>query len=279
MIDLYKGDCLKREDGVTYIATISGGKDSVAMTDLLCKNGYPVDYIIFQDTMAELPLMYEYIDKLKDYFMSRYNKEITVLKPKSTFEEWCFGVIKDKNADKFGWIRGIPMVWSEPCFWRREAKQKPSDKFLKVNEIKEATYYIGYTYGENRSIQDSENIKFKYPLKDDFKMTERNCQEYLINQEMENPLYRYFSRTGCGFCPAMSEKASFEIWKNFKETWEYMKQIEKRLLFYKGQGFDIKNSYWFPNFVSISEYEEKFIKADVENIQARIEENVLEYLK
>ncbi|WP_026803606.1 phosphoadenosine phosphosulfate reductase domain-containing protein [Aliarcobacter lanthieri] len=51
-----------------YIATISGGKDSVAMTDLLLKNGYPVDYILFYDTFLEFPIMYKYLEKVKKYF-------------------------------------------------------------------------------------------------------------------------------------------------------------------------------------------------------------------
>ena len=39
-----------------YIATISFGKDSTVMCDLLLKNGYPVDYIVFTDTLLEFPI-------------------------------------------------------------------------------------------------------------------------------------------------------------------------------------------------------------------------------
>ena len=102
MTDLYKGDCLKTEDGVIYIATISGGKDSVTMCDLLLKNGYPVDYIIFIDTLQEHNEMYKYINKVNVYFKLRYGKKITVLKPKTTFEDWCFGEVT--RGDKKGVI-------------------------------------------------------------------------------------------------------------------------------------------------------------------------------
>lgn len=59
-----------------YIATISFGKDSTVMCDLLLKNGYPVDYIVFKDTLMEFPFMYEYKEKVCAYFRERYGKEV-----------------------------------------------------------------------------------------------------------------------------------------------------------------------------------------------------------
>lgn len=243
-----------------YIATLSGGKDSVTMCDLLLKNGYPVDYIVFYDTLQEFPLMYEYIEKLKVYFKDRYNKEIIIAKPKSTFEDWCYGKINKKNALYDGYIRGIPMVWSEPCYWRRESKVKPFDDLINQLNIKEHKTYIGFTIDEkNRIMKDD---KFIYPLIDHFNMSENDCKKYLVDQEMENPLYRFFNRTGCGICPAQSKKAWFEVWKNFKDTWNYMKQIEDELFRLERIGHKIKNKYWFPNFKIISDYEKEFIKID-----------------
>ena len=253
---------MKREDGVTYIATISGGKDSVTQADLLCKNGYPVDYIIFYDTLMEFGVMEEYIEKLKVYFKERYDREILVTKPKTTFEEWCFGTIKDKNADLYGYIRGIPMVWVNPCYWRREAKEKPANEFIKANNISKAVTYIGYTKGENRSVKNTDSVTYVYPLRDDFKMTETDCQKYLINQEMENPLYRDFTRTGCGMCPAQSEQAWFKVYKNHKQTWDYMKWIEQRLRYYLSKGMKIQNPYWFTDHRSCEDMERVFNKAE-----------------
>ncbi len=41
-----------------YIAKLSGGKDSTAMVDLLLRNKYQLDYILFCDTLAEFDEMY-----------------------------------------------------------------------------------------------------------------------------------------------------------------------------------------------------------------------------
>ena len=138
-----------------YIATISFGKDSTVMCDLLLKNNYKVDHIIFADTMLEFPMMYDYKNKVCEYFKNRYGKEVITTKPTSTFEEWCFGTIKDKNAEYYGAIRGIPMVWVEPCYWRRESKVKPQEKFLKqLLDNEEYTQYVGFTTDETQRIMN-----------------------------------------------------------------------------------------------------------------------------
>ena len=240
-----------------YIATISFGKDSTVMCDLLLKNGYPVDYIVFTDTMLEFPMMYEYKEKVIKYFKERYNKEVITTTIDTTFEYWCFGIIK--SGEMNGYVRGIPMVWAEPCYWRRESKVKPLDKLFKNEKV---IKYIGYTLGENRNVEDTDKTKHLYPLRDEFKMTERNCQEYLINQEMQNPLYGFFSRTGCSVCPAQSDKAWFEVWKHFKDTWEYMKNIEAKLQQLEDNGAKVKNKTWFNEFRSCQDMEDKFKRAD-----------------
>ena len=251
---------IEREEGVTYILPVSGGKDSVSMADLLLKNGYPVDYLIFYDTLMEFGMMEEYIDKIKVYFKDRYNKELIITTPNTTFEEWCFGTVKDKNAGVYGQIRGIPMVWVNPCYWRRESKEKPANDFIKSQGIEKSVTYIGFTKGENRSVKNTENSKYIYPLKDTFHMTERDCQEYLLKQDMENPLYRDFTRTGCGMCPAQSEKAWYNVYKNHKETWEYMRWIEKRLAYYVSKGMDVQNAFWFTEHRTCDDMERMFEK-------------------
>lgn len=134
------------------------------------------------------------------------------------------------------------------------------EDFIKTNNFKNVKVYIGFTLDEvGRKTKDENMI---YPLIDTFKMRERDCQKYLVDQEMENPLYKFFTRTGCAMCPAQSEKAWYEIYKNFQDVWEYMKFIENRLLQYEKQGFKIKNCYWFTDHRSINEMEIKFKMKD-----------------
>ncbi|MDA3061640.1 MULTISPECIES: phosphoadenosine phosphosulfate reductase domain-containing protein [unclassified Campylobacter] len=66
---------------IYYFACLSGGKDSSAMVDLLLKNGYPIDYIIFNDTLAEFSAMYEYLAKFNAHLKANYGREITISRP------------------------------------------------------------------------------------------------------------------------------------------------------------------------------------------------------
>lgn len=238
-----------KNDNTIYIATISGGKDSVTMCDLLLKNGHQVDMIVFNDTLQEFDEMYEYIIKVGEYFKTRYNKTITWVQPKNTFEDWCFGTLS--RGEKKGIVRGIPNI-TTPCYWRREAKVNPFNDFIK--DFKNVVVYIGYTKEENRSVQDTDKVKYVYPLKE-LGMTEEDCKRYMIEQEMENPLYRHFSRTGCRMCPYQSEQSFYNIWKHYPKVWQYMKDIESKL---DGS----MNDRWFVGNKTCADMEKIFIQAD-----------------
>jgi len=60
-------------------------------------------------------------------------------------------------------------------------------------------------------------------------MSELDCKQYLINQEMENYLYRFFNRTGCAKCPYKSERDWWQIFHNFKSVFDDAKQLEEKL--------------------------------------------------
>lgn len=241
-----------------YIATLSGGKDSTAMVDMLLRNQKPLDYIVFKDTLHEFELMYRYVERLSEYFKARYGKEVIVLKPEISFEDSVFGKISRGHLE--GYIRGLPTPQFMPCTWRRESKTRPFERFIKEQGITEYKIYIGYTTSEiHRKMAGDE---FLYPLIDDFFMSETDCVAYLKDREMENPLYRYFTRTGCSFCPAQSDRSFFQVWKHFPKDWEYMKQIEVRLFQLEKQGEKIQNKYWFSKKRTCTDMERVFKKSD-----------------
>jgi len=226
-----------------YVATISGGKDSVAMVDLLLKNNYPVDKIIFSDTGLEFDEMYEYLEKVKKYLKEKYDKEVITLTPTKnrTFEKYIFEQItrgKRKSA-----IRGLPLI-TLPCFWARESKIVPMKKYLKQFEKEYEIYtYLGITTDEKHRIQKEENLI--YPLIEYFNMSEKDCLEYTKKINLYNPLYDYFNRTGCSICPKQGVKNFKKIYQHFPKVWEKMKRIEKKLKETDNvvnDSFQIKNS-------------------------------------
>ena len=212
-----------------YIVALSGGKDSTAMCDLLLKNNYPVDYILFNDTLSEYPEMYEYIEKLNEYFTLRYGIGITRTTPIRGFKDSVLRTVtRSKTESRNGQCVGLPVASGEAmCHLRKTLKMNPSEKWIRENIIGEYKVYIGYTTEEaSRAVKSEVNL---YPLITEFKYSEYDCKMYLENQEMENPLYRHFIRTGCAMCPYKSERDWFNTWKYHNDIFEEAKIIEEEL--------------------------------------------------
>lgn len=242
---------------------VSFGKDSMTMMDLIVRNNIPVDRYIFSDTLLEYPLMYIYAEKIVDYYQQRYKITIEIIKPNATFEEWCFGVLK--RGELKGYIRGIPNPadTDSQCYWRREAKVEAPKKI-----IGDYIPMLGYTRGEGRNTDGALT-----PLKSDFlikgityksfNMSEWDCKLYLEEREMENPIYKLLTRTGCAMCPFQSERAWYVVWKHFPDIWDDVKWIEKRLKHYEERGMKVINRFWFPKYATCAQMEEKFSRKDV----------------
>lgn len=212
-----------------HIASWSGGWDSSCMVVLVLEKGLPLDYIVFTDTLAEFDEMYEYIEKFKAYIKRRFNMDITIIDPDTTFEDWAF--TKITRGDREGKIRGLPLT-TVPCYWKRESKIYPFDRWVKKLGITEYKQYIGYTYSELQRAKlkaDSEGKSLAdnqiYPLID-FKMTEQDVGYFLKSRSIDNPLYKHFTRTGCYFCPKQRIEDFYLVYKHHPEKWEKIIQYE-----------------------------------------------------
>lgn len=247
---------------LVYIAKLSGGKDSTAMCDLLLKHKYPLDYIVFCDTLAEFGEMYDYLGRVKEYFANKYNfTNFITTKPKVSIDDILFMTIGEKSKNS-GKIKGAFLPQMGFCDWRLYSKMHPQEAFIKELGLKKSQIrtYLGITIDEQKRCNRNDKTLL-YPLVDDFKMSESDCKEYLISQNMENPLYRHFTRTGCAFCPAQSKKAKFNLWKHYPQVWRKMKQYENQFLKIIENGGAVYNPYWF-NDKPLSEYEKEFEKQD-----------------
>ena len=223
-----------------YIATISFGKDSTVMCDLLLKNGYPVDYIIFNDTLDEFDLMYEYKSKVEQYFKDRYGKDIITLIPNRNFNDSVLRTVKNSDTpSRNGQFVGLPVANGKAmCHLRKTLKVNPFDSWVRKTLKKEQfKVYFGYTNDE----PDRANGDDIYPLIEYFDMSELDCKKYLQEQEMENPLYRYFNRTGCAKCPYKSEQDWWQIYHNFNDVFEDAKQLEEKLSIQKEYKYFLGN--------------------------------------
>jgi len=235
-----------------YIASWSGGKDSTAMVDLLLRDKKPLDYIVFLDTTIEFKQMYDYIEKLKAYWEQRYDAKIVILHPSKNKNDFKKHVVFStiSRGKHEGKIRGFLNAADPFCMWRRDAKMAPFEKWVK--NIGEYKTYIGFTKDETHRCKTDKNEI--YPLVTDYKMSEIDCQKYLVDHEMENSLYRHFTRTGCRLCPYQSERDWYKIYQYFPDVWQELKDMEQRL-----NTFDnVLYPKPFQKYQGTSEYEKMF---------------------
>lgn len=86
------------------------------------------------------------------------------------------------------------------------------------------------------------------------------CKQYLIENEMENSLYRHFNRTGCKLCPYQSEQDYYNIWKYYPDVWQEYVELEKRVNEHERKAI---SSHWFVNFQTCSDMEKNFLNGRV----------------
>lgn len=70
--------------GMKYIASVSFGKDSLAMLLRLMEESWPLDVVVFYDTGMEFDCIYKIRDKIKPVLKER-GVEYVELKPKIPF--------------------------------------------------------------------------------------------------------------------------------------------------------------------------------------------------
>lgn len=212
-------------------ANLSGGRDSTTMVIKYLELGRKIDYIIFADTLYEFSEMYEYIDKLDLYLKQKFNKSITRLKPKEDIlYKWAFSYAITKGEHK-GKLRGLPMkVLKDYC--TRELKVNPIKAFIKEKlggSFKPflTQVLIGYTYNEveNGRVTNLDYATAIYPLHE-FRMNEKECEDFLKQRGIANPLYKHFKRTGCFLCPKQSKNSWFMLYKHYPKLFDIAKSFE-----------------------------------------------------
>lgn len=184
-----------------YIASISYGKDSLAMLEVIAQHGMPIDRIVHVEIMAtkEIPADLPEVTQWKQYadgvIWQRYGIAVEHIHAPKTYEELFFSVPKRKayNADKQGWIRGFPSLRSQWC-----------SKELKVNVMRKlsrkSVQYIGIAADEQqRHYQLSETVRS--PLVE-HNVTERECLRICQQIGLLSPTYLQSKRSGCWFCTA-----------------------------------------------------------------------------
>lgn len=231
-----------------HIASISFGKDSLAMLLMLIEKNYPLDEVVYFDTGMEFQAIYNIRDKIKPLLESKGIK-YTELKPKC---EFCYKMfdkpVKSKNGTThygYSWCGGR-------CRWGTTEKLVALEKYCKG-----AIQYVGIAGDEPKrldgifEIEKDENKRFvldekgcakigkqisnfnkTYPLAE-WSMTEKDCLEYCREKgfkwlEDDVDLYNILDRVSCWCCANKNLKELKNYYLYLPKYWQKLKDLQSR---------------------------------------------------
>lgn len=198
----------------SYWASVSGGKDSLYMINLILHNldKYPLDGICHFELEIDYPFIHEVIDYIENE-CKRFNIPFVRFKPRKSWEElyakrgfptrvyrWC------NNEYKLDGVRQLE-EW--------------------LNSLGYYTVsYIGYCVDEVKRYSKRTSFKGKerYPLVEE-NITETSILEWAKNQPIFNHFYEINKRCGCMYCPMSSFLNYAYLYKYYPDNFNFM--IEK----------------------------------------------------
>lgn len=207
-----------------YIASVSFGKDSLAMLLMLIEKKYELDEVLFYDTGMEFQAIYDTRDKVKTLLKEK-NIKYTELKPKELF---LYKMLKKEVHKRDGTIQYGYGLCGGKCRWGTTEKNRTIEKYLNGKYGEDYKEFIGIAADETKRIEKERNKHKLLPLVD-WKMSERDCLEYCYNrgfywQENNVRLYDVLDRVSC-WCCGNKNKKELENMRKYLSKY-YLKRIE-----------------------------------------------------
>lgn len=194
-----------------YWATVSGGKDSLFMLNLILHNldKYPLDGVVH----FELEIDYPFIKNVIDYMQSeceRFGIRFVRIKPKKTWNELY---------EKYGFPTRVGR-WCNSKY--KLSARKQLDDFMR----KQGYYvvaYIGYCADEEKRFAkriDLQKVE-RYPLVE-AGIEEETIWTWAKTQSIFNHYYETQKRCGCMYCPMSSFLNLAYLYKYYNNNFNYM---------------------------------------------------------
>lgn len=197
-----------------HVVNFSGGKDSTAMLLHMVELDMPIDEIIFCDTTAEFPQMYEHVDKVEAYI----GRPITRLRREHSWEYMLLHHVK-KNGTVGYSFPDFRNRWCTAYFKRDHIKSYLKD----IRKTHSVIHYIGIAADEPKRIKEH-----RYPLVE-WGWSEADCLDYCKSKGFDwGGLYDVFTRLSCWCCPLKRLEELEALRKHFPELWDKLKEWESK---------------------------------------------------
>ena len=214
-----------------YVASVSFGKDSLAMILYILETGMPLDEVLFYDTGMEFDAIYKNRDRLKK-ILDQHRVKFTGLKPENPF---LYDMLERPVTSKqkgfhlgYGWCGGT-------CRWGTTWKITALDKYA-AGAVR---HYVGIAADEPERVKKLEGPKVA-PLAD-AGMSEADCLSFCRQRGWDwmefSPatesgfvdLYDILDRVSCWCCANKNLKELRNIYHYLPQYWERLLQLQDKI--------------------------------------------------
>lgn len=198
----------------SYWASVSGGKDSLFMLNLILHNldKYPLNGVVHFELEIDYPFIYDVIDYMQAE-CERFGIKFIRIKPMRTWHELY---------EKYGYPTRVAR-WCNDKY--KIMAKKRLQEFMKSQGFY-TVFYIGYCADEERRFAKRVDLKKveRYPLVEEG-IEEKTILEWAKTQQLFNNYYKTNKRCGCMYCPMSSFMNFAYLYKYYPENFSFM--IEK----------------------------------------------------
>lgn len=206
-----------------HIASVSFGKDSLAVLLRLLEENKPLDEVVFYDTGMEFHAIYLIRNKIKQMLEEKGIK-YTELKPACPFVYKMFlKPVKHKDgtvSKGYSWCGGR-------CRWGTTEKLVALERYCKGNYE-----YVGIAVDEPKRLSKERKGNKIFPLAE-WGMTEKDCLDYCYArgffwEEDGIILYDILQRVSCWCCGNKNLKELRNYYKYLPKYWERLKAFQRQ---------------------------------------------------
>lgn len=233
----------------SYWASVSGGKDSLYMLNLILHNldRYPLDGVVHFELEIDFPFIHDVIDYMESE-CKRFGIPFYRIKPRTTWIDFY---------NKYGFP-------TRKARWCNDKYKLDSLKQLKEFLLTKGCYvvnYVGYCADEMNRVEAERQQKQKniYPLVENGIM-EDFILEWAKTHPIFNDYYKYNRRCGCMWCPMASMPNHAYLALYYPSEYEKMIKLAKDTEVMRERELGRPFSVWSSNPKYNTEYRDKRIR-------------------
>ena len=221
--------------GMKYIASVSFGKDSLAMLLRILEEKLPLDIVVFYNTGVEFEAIYRIRNEISP-LLSKCGVEFVELQPAEPF---LYSMLERKVVSKqkgehlgYGWCGGL-------CRWGTAGKTRAIKKFKQSLAV-ETVDYVGIAADETKRFEKEKSLQRRLPLVD-WGMTEADCLQYcyehgfhwieesFVSSSGYVDLYEILDRVSCWCCTNKNLKELKNIYQYLPQYWEKLEELQRKI--------------------------------------------------